>query len=164
MERYESMFREMRRNRQQLSREACLELLKKLPRGVLSVLGDQGYPYGMPMDFWYNEEDGRLYFHSALQGHRMDALAKDGKVSFCCFDQGRREEGDWALYIQSVIVFGRMEKVEEPRRKALALRQLGWKYNPDEAWVRQTLEGHAHRAVVLALTPEHITGKLVHES
>ena len=68
------MFREMLRYKQALSEEECIEILKKELRGVLSVLGDDGYPYGMPINHFYNEEDGKIYFHSGMQGHKIDAM------------------------------------------------------------------------------------------
>ncbi|MBP3901898.1 MAG: pyridoxamine 5'-phosphate oxidase family protein, partial [Blautia sp.] len=82
------MFREMMRIKQQLSQEECIEILKKEPRGVLSVLGDDGYPYGMPINQYYCEEDGKIYFHSGKKGHKVDAIKRCDKASFCVYDQG----------------------------------------------------------------------------
>ena len=70
------MFREMRRFKQVLSQEECIEVLKNEPRGVLSLIGEDGYPYGIPMDHWYCEEDGKLYFHCAKEGHKLDAVKR----------------------------------------------------------------------------------------
>ena len=103
------MFREIARIKQQLPREECIELLKNELRGVLSVLGDDDYPYGMPINHYYCPEDGKIYFHSGISGHKIDAIRRHDKASFCVFDQGYREEGEWALNIRSVIVFGRVE-------------------------------------------------------
>ena len=75
------MFRELTRMKQKLSREESISILQQQPRGVLSLLGDNGYPYGMPMNHWYCEEDGKLYFHSGKRGHRVDALQKENKAS-----------------------------------------------------------------------------------
>ena len=91
------MFREMMRKKQQLSQEECVSLLKSEMRGVLSVLGDDDYPYGMPMDHWYCEADGHLYFHGGKLGHKIDAMKRHDKVSFCVYDEGFRREGEWAL-------------------------------------------------------------------
>jgi len=91
------MFREMVRKKQQLRVFECIELLKEQPRGVLSLVGDGGYPYGLPIDHWYNEENGCLYVHSGPAGHKVDALKANDKASFCVMDQGFREDGDWAL-------------------------------------------------------------------
>ena len=79
------MFRQLTRIKQQLSLDECIHLLKSEKRGVLSVLGEDGYPYGMPMNHWYNEEDGKIYFHCGKTGHRLDALKKENKVSFCVY-------------------------------------------------------------------------------
>ena len=102
------MFREIKRFKQALSQEECVEILQNEVRGVLSVLGDEDYPYGMPINHWYNPEDGKIYFHAGPGGHREDAIKNHDKVSFCVYDSGYRKEGDWALNIKSVIVFGRM--------------------------------------------------------
>lgn len=68
------MFREMRRFKQQISDEKCIQILKEQPRGVLSMIGDDGYPYGIPLDHWYSEKDKKLYFHCAKVGHKLDAI------------------------------------------------------------------------------------------
>lgn len=107
------MFRPMRRCGQQLKLNECIEILKAEPRGVLSLLGDNGYPYGIPMDHWYCEQDGKLYFHGAKNGHKIDSLQSCDKVSYCVYDKGFRKEGEWALNIRSVIVFGRMHPVAD---------------------------------------------------
>ena len=77
------MFRELARKNKQLPQEECIIILKEETRGVLSVLGDDDYPYGMPMNHWYNEDDGKIYFHCGKKGHRLDALKNHDKVSFC---------------------------------------------------------------------------------
>ena len=85
------MFRGMRRFKQQVSEEECIRVLKEQPRGVLSMIGDDGYPYGIPLDHWYCEENGRLYFHGAKEGHKIDAVTRCDKVSFCVMDEGFRD-------------------------------------------------------------------------
>ena len=98
------MFRELVRKKQQLSQEEAIAVLKQEPRGVLSLQGDDGYPYGIPMDHFYNEADGCIYFHCGKNGHKNDAIARSDKVSFCVMDQGFRRAGEWALNIKSVVV------------------------------------------------------------
>ena len=158
------MFREMRRQKQQLSQAECLELLKTEPRGILSLLGDEGYPYGIPLTHWYCESDGKLYFHGAGEGHKIDALRRCDKVSFCVCDQGYREEGDWALNIRSVIVFGRISVVKDPEKAAAICRGLARKFTDDPAYGETEIQNHLHHVLCLELTPEHITGKRVKES
>ena len=158
------MFRELTRIKQKLSPEESIAILKQEPRGVLSVLGDDGYPYGMPMNHWYNEEDGTIYFHCGKVGHRLDALKKDGKVSFCVYDKGYREEGCWPLNVKSVIVFGTIDIVDDIDKITDITTKLSYKFTNDDAYIKTEIEKHAARTLLLVLTPEHICGKLVEES
>ena len=158
------MFREMLRPRQQLSEAECLTVLKNEPRGVLSLLGDDDYPYGLPMNHWYCPEDGKLYFHCGRKGHKLDAMAKHPKVSFCVLDGGTRKEGDWALTFQSVIVFGTVQTVTDQEKASAAIRQLCYKFTSDEAYIEEEFQKFAKGTVCFALTPEHICGKRVHEA
>lgn len=160
------MFREMRRFKQQIGETECIQVLKEQPRGVLSVLGDEDYPYGIPLDHWYCEDDGKLYFHCAKVGHKLDAIRKHDKVSYCVMDEGYRKEGEWALNIQSVVVFGRMRMVDDSEDilKRKIATGLCRKFTDDEAFLQNELTHALPRAAFLELTPEHMTGKLVNES
>ena len=158
------MFRELLRKNRQLSMEDCVEILKNETRGVLSVLGDEGYPYGMPMNHFYNEEDGKLYFHCGNVGHRLEALQKYNKVSFCAYDGGYRKEGEWALNVKSVIVFGTVEIIHDREKMVDITTKLCYKFTQDEAYIKKEIEQSAHRTLLLQLNPEHICGKLVTES
>ena len=158
------MFREMLRIKQQLPEEECVRLLKTELRGVLSVLGDDGYPYGMPLNHYYCEEDGKLYFHSGMKGHKVDALRRCPKASYCVYDSGVRKPGEWALNIRSVIVFGRIEFVEDRETVCRIARELSYKFTQDEAYISRELETSGPRTLMFALVPEHMTGKLVNES
>ncbi len=157
------MFRELTRTKQQLSRAECLELLQSQLRGVLSVLGDDGYPYGMPINHYYNPEDGKLYFHTGKTGHRSDALRRCNKASFCLLDQGTREPGDWFLSFSSVIVFGRIEFVEDRERIYDIARRLSRKFTDDGAYIQREIEQSGPATLMFALVPEQITGKRVRE-
>ena len=158
------MFRELQRKNKQISTEECIEILNKETRGVLSVLGEDDYPYGMPMNHWYNEEDGKLYFHCGIAGHRLDCLRKDDRVSFCVCDGGTRQEGDWALTFRSIIVFGKIEIVDDPQTVIDISRALSYKFTQDEAYIEDEIKNNARRTILLRLVPEHICGKLVHEA
>jgi len=158
------MFRELARKNKQLSTEDCLKVLQEEPRGVLSVIGDDAYPYGMPMNHWYNEEDGKIYFHCGKVGHRLDALKKHDKVSFCVYDQGYRNEGDWALNVKSVIVFGRMEVIDDMEKIIDITTKLSYKFTQDEEYIKKEIELYGNGTLLLQLVPEHICGKLVKES
>lgn len=158
------MFRELVRKKKQIPQEECIRILKDEPRGVLSVLGDNDYPYGMPMNHFYNEEDGKIYFHCGKMGHRLDALKKHDKISFCVYDEGYRKEGEWALNIKSVVVFGRMRVVNDLKKVVYISDKLSRKFTKDDAYIKEEIEKYASQTLLLELTPEHICGKLVTEA
>ena len=158
------MFREMIRKNKQLSREECAEVLRTALRGALSVQGDDGYPYAIPMNHWYCEEDGHIYFHGGPKGYKLDALRRDDKACFCTWDEGWREEGDWALNIRSVVVFGRVRVVEDHDRAMEISRQLSYKFTRDEQYIADEIRRSGPATVCLELIPDHMTGKRVKES
>ena len=157
------MFREVTRFKQALSNEECTSILKSQLRGVLSVLGDDGYPYGMPLNHYYNEEDGKLYFHSGKFGHKVDAILREPKASFCVYDDGIRENGNWYLTFRSVIVFGKIEIIEDREKIYDIARKLSRKFTDDEAYIEQEVRNSGPGTLMFALIPEHITGKRVTE-
>lgn len=158
------MFRGMRRFAQQLPEEECRNILRCEPRGVLSLMGDEGYPYGIPMDHWYDEKTGNLYFHGAVVGHKIDAIGRCDKVSYCVMDQGTPREGHWSLDFCSVVVFGRLHPVEDRERTLEICRNLARKFTTDEDYIRQEIQSAGPRVLCLELCPEHISGKRVNES
>ena len=158
------MFRELTRQKQRLTDEECEALLETERRGVLSVQGDDGYPYGMPMNFWYDRETGRIYFHGGKTGHKIDALKRCDKVSFCVYDGGFRREGEWALNVKSVIVFGRVRFMENDAFAMEVSRKLSLKYTTDTVYIEREIRNSGPATLCLELIPEKITGKLVNES
>ncbi len=158
------MFRELTRKKQKLTDEECIRLLKEEKRGVLSVLGDDDYPYGIPLNHYYNEEDGKLYFHSGKTGHKVDAFLRHDKASYCVFDQGYRREGEWALNIRSVIVFGRVEVVEDRQKVYEICRRLSHKFTDDDSYIKYEIVHSGPGTLMFCLTPEQICGKLVNEA
>lgn len=158
------MFRKMRRFKQQISNEECIELLKNEKRGVLSVMGENGYPYGIPLNHYYNEDDGKLYFHGAKEGHKLDAIRNCDKVCYTVFDKGYREEGEWAFNVKSVVVFGRIALVTDEEKTREICSALCRKFTDDGEYLEYELKHALPRVQCLELTPEHISGKLVKES
>jgi len=158
------MFRDLVRKNKQLSQEDCIDVLTAETRGVLSVLGDDDYPYGMPMNHWYNPEDGNIYFHCGNVGHRLEALQKHDKVSFCVFDAGYRNEGEWAYNVRSVIVFGRMEFIDDTKVMEDIVTKLSYKFIQDDDYIKKEIRMHGHRTLLMKLNVEHMCGKLVNES
>ena len=158
------MFREVTRKKQALPMEKIIEILDAEKRGVLSVIGDDGYPYGMPMNYWYNKENGYLYFHSGKKGHKVESLAANNKVSFCVYDSGYKNEGEWALNISSVIVFGRVHIVEDHEDAMRICKEMSLKYTPDLAYIEEEIQKFGDATLCYELRPEHMTGKIVNES
>lgn len=158
------MFREVARKKQALTSEQIEKILKAEKRGVLSVQGDNGYPYGLPINFWYNEENGYIYFHSGKKGHKTDAISADNKVSFCVYDEGYRKDGEWSLNISSVIVFGKMHTVEDSEKATEIYRRMSLKYTSDIEYIDSEIRKFSKDTVCYELQPEHITGKIVNES
>ena len=158
------MFREMLRKKQQLTQEECIRILKEELRGVLSVLGDDGYPYGVPINHYYCEQDGKLYFHGGKKGHKIDAVRRYDKASFCVYDDGFHRDGEWPLHIKSVIVFGRIEFVEDRETVYQISRELSHKFTDDESYIDREISQSGPGTLLFVLVPEHISGKIVEES
>lgn len=158
------MFRKMRRFKQQISEEECIRVLKEETRGVLSMIGDEGYPYGIPLNHWYCEKDGHIYFHGAKSGHKIDSVTKCDKVSYCVYDKGYRKDGEWSLNVNSVVIFGRIKTVEDEEKKTQICTELCRKFTDDEEYVAKELKSSFAAVKCLELIPEHMTGKLVNES
>lgn len=158
------MFRELSRKKQGLSEERISEILRSEKRGILSVNGDNGYPYGLPVNFYYNEENGYIYFHSGKKGHKTDAMASDNKVSFCVTDGGYKNDGEWALNISSVIIFGKVYIVEDFEKSMEICRRLSLKFTDDIEYIESEIIKSGAATVCYELRVEHITGKIVNES
>ena len=116
------------------------------------------------MDHWYCEEDGKLYFHGAKEGHKIDAIEKCDKASYCVYDKGFRKEGEWALNIKSVVVFGRIRPILDVEKSMKICRELCGKFTEDQEYIEDEVKHAGPRVLCLEFTPEHMTGKLVNES
>ncbi len=157
------MFRKMRRFKQQVSDEICRKILREEWRGVLAVHGEDGYPYALPIDFYYDEEKNKIYFHCAKEGHKLDAIRADNRVSFCVYDKGFRKDGDWALNITSVIIFGRIRIIDDPEETLVTVRKFGEKFFPTQKELDDEILRSLAHVQMLELTPDHMTGKIVNE-
>lgn len=158
------MFRPLRRIKQQLTQEECISVLKNEVRGVLSLLGDDDYPYGLPINYWYSESDNKIYFHGAKEGHKIDALKRHDKVSFCVYDKGVQVEGKKGLDYKSVIVFGRIKTVIDEEKTIDICRKLSAQFDFGQDYIEEEIKKFAKFVMCLELIPEHICGKNVNES
>jgi nitroimidazol reductase NimA-like FMN-containing flavoprotein (pyridoxamine 5'-phosphate oxidase superfamily) len=152
------MFRTMRRKRQELTEAETLAMLETCTSGVLAVRGDHDYPYAVPLSFAY--EDGKLFFHSATAGHKLDAIERDSRASFCVITADDIVPSKFTTHFQSVIAFGKARVVTEDGEKRHALECLAKKYSPDylEA-AGSEIDGDWKRVSVIELAIEHLTGK-----
>ena len=154
------MFRQMRRFKQQLSENECKEILNKSKSGVLAVIGDDGYPYAVPLSYVYLNK--KIYFHSAKEGHKIDALAKNNKVSFCVVTKDDVVPEELTTYFKSVIIFGKAKKLEGDELRNAAI-QLGLKYYNNEDAVKKEVDAALNRMLCFEINIEHISGKQAKE-
>lgn len=154
------LFRKMRRIRQLLPEQEVEYILKSATSGVLAVNGDNGYPYAVPVSYVY--AGGKIYFHSATQGHKIDAIRTNPKVSFCIIAEDNIKSQEFTTYFKSIIAFGKAEIIEDEDRKMSALRLLAARYADDSvtpAMTDKEIAGGFGRLLMVEITIEHITGK-----
>ena len=149
----------MRRSRQALAPDACVAILRRGTSGVLALSGDDGYPYAVPLTYAY--ENGKLYFHCAREGHKLDAIRRCGKASFCVIDQDQIIPEKYTTNYRSVIVFGTVRILEEGEA-ADAVMALARKYSPDlgEENSRTAIDQSGNALCALEMTIDHLSGKV----
>lgn len=150
-------FRTMRRKRQLLSEAESIEILEKTTSGVLSLMGDEGYPYGVPISYVYT--DGHLYFHSALSGHKIDAIKNNEKASFTVTAADDVKPAEFTTYFRSVICFGKVHIIEDEEEKMRTLRLLSERYSKGEEGTEKEIESGFLRMCMICFEIEHMTGK-----
>lgn len=158
------MFRKMRRFKQEISKDECIEILENEKRGVLSVIGDDGYPYGMPLNHFYDREKNCIYFHGAKEGHKIDSINKNSKVSYCVFEKGKQKVGHWSLDVRSVIIFGKATFVTDLEECKKIASDIWLKFSSDKNELEEELNHSLSRVLCIKVDIEHMTGKLVNES
>ena len=153
------MFREMRRKRQQLTEAECVEILMRNTSGVLAVLGDDEYPYAVPISYVYEEK--ALYFHCARSGHKIDAIKSCKKVSFCVIDQDDVVPQQYTTHFRSVIIFGRASIVDDDDEMRTAIEKLAIKYNPTDSEANRDIVIKKEYALlrIVRIDIDHLTGK-----
>jgi len=152
------MFRGMRRKRQLLSEAETVAMLETCTSGVLAVQGDDDYPYAVPLSFAY--EDGKLFFHSARAGHKIDAIGRNDKASFCVMAADDIVPSTFTTHFRSAVVIGRVRILTEDSEKRHGLECLAKKYSPDYLdAVDAEIERDWNRVCVIELAIEHMTGK-----
>ena len=152
-------FRPMRRIRQQLTDAENEQILQQGRSGVLAVLGDDGWPYAVPMSYvWLN---GAVYLHCAFSGHKLDAITNCEKVSFCIVHQDEVVPEEYTTYYRSVIVFGNAKVLPDSDEGRFALAAMADKYHPTGAPEERTrrIDRQMPALRMIRIDPMHITGK-----
>ena len=157
------MFREMRRKKKAISTEEAKELLRFERRGVLAVNGDNGYPYAIPVNYLYEEENNRIIFHGAKAGHKIDSLKTSDKVCFTVYGNEQVKAESWAPYLQSVVVFGRCHLVQRQEDNLKLVKELAMKYYPDEKLAEEEIAVSGKGVQMFEIEIEHFSGKEIQE-
>ena len=157
------MFRPMRRAKRAISDEDARSLLAKGRRATLAVNGDDGYPFAFPIDYRFDADANKIYFHGAKASQKVDALRRSDKVCLTVMGNERLEDGEWAPYVQSVVVFGRCRLVDDAAKTEAEVRRLALKYYPSAEEVERELEKYLSAVQLYEIEIEHLTGKQVQE-
>lgn len=148
----------MRRKNQILSAEDTISVLQKGTSGVLAVYGDNDYPYAVPLSYVYY--NSKIYFHCAKTGHKIDAINKNNKVSFCVIDQDTIVPQEYTTYFRSVIAFGKARILENETEKRKAMEILAEKYSPNHEKGRlEEIDKLFNQVCLIEIEIDHLTGK-----
>jgi hypothetical protein len=156
--------RPMRRKERLLCSEDSLKLLQAARYGVMACASPDGQPYGVPLSFVFKE--GKIYIHCAKEGHKIDNIRVNNKVSFTCVSEVQPvyDKNNFTTYFESVIVFGHVREIQDPNERYAAMYDLCFKYLPDYmASFDEAMQRSGSRTSVYAIIPESITGKAKRE-
>ena len=151
------MKRQVRRVDRAISESEAKEILRKGEYGILSTVSTDGQPYGVPVSYSYTEEG--IYFHCALEGHKLENLNSNNKVSFCVVGATEVLPDKFGTKYESAIVFGQaFETLDDEKHKGLL--ELVKKYSPGfkEEGLRM-IKNTGNKTKVYKIVVESITGK-----
>lgn len=154
------MFRGIRRTKNELDISEGIVLLESNRRGALSVYGEDGYPYTIPVNFYY--EDDHIYIHCAKKGHKLDSIHRNSKVCFTTWNDGILKD-DWAYYVSSVVCFGQAKIMEDKEQMREMIWKLGCKYYPNELEVKEEIDKDFDFISMIDIDIEHMSVKQIHE-
>ena len=157
------MFRPVKKKVNEISISSAKDLIKRSRRGILAVNGDNGYPYAIPINYLYDKESQKIFFHGSKVGHKVDAIKKSDKICFTVYGNEQIKEETWAPYLQSAIVFGRCKLIEDEDRAMKVLIDFAMKYYPSVSMVEAEMKKAAKATQMFEITIEHISGKEVQE-
>ena len=153
----------MRREKKKISLDVAEQLLLSSRRGILGVNGDDGYPYAVPINFYYDKDSKKIYFHGSSVGHKAESLSRSDKVCFTVYGNESIKDVAWAPYVQSVVAFGRCRRLDGDEEKMSKLKTLAEKYYPDDDTINKEIASSGKAARVFEIHIEHMTGKEIQE-
>jgi len=157
------MFRKIRRSKKEISLDAAKSLLATQRRGILAVNGDNGYPYAVPINYYYSEEEGKIFFHGARVGHKADSIKISDKVCFTVYGNESIRNEAWAPFVQSAVVFGRCRIITDQDLNIVLVRKFAEKYYPNKELIDEEILIAGKAVQMFEITIEHISGKEVQE-
>lgn len=157
------MFRKIRRIKNEIDLDSGKKLLANNKRGVLSFNGEDGYPYSIPINYFYDEKENKLYFHGSKTGYKIDCINKNNKSCFVTYGDEKLSEDGWSYYLKSLVAFGEIEIIEDRDLAAKKLIELASRYYPSMSEINGVMERSFKNALVYSLNIQHMTCKRVHE-
>ena len=157
------MFRSIRKKKNDIGIGAAEQLLLHCRRSVLAMNGVEGYPYAIPINFYFDKDARKIYFHGAKAGHKIEALRACDKVCFTVYGNETVKEEAWAPFMQSAVVFGKCRLMETGSEAMARLKQLSMKYYPEERLADEEIMRAGRAAQLFEIEIEHLSGKEIQE-
>ena len=157
------MLRKIRKIKNEINQADVKELLKNSRRGILAMNGDNGYPYAIPVNYFYDEAEEKIFFHGAKSGYKVDCLKSSNKVCFTVIGDEIIREETWAPYMQSVVIFGRCQLIDDNQTAMKRLKDFAMKYYPSEKMVIDEIKADGKATQMFQIDIEYMTGKEVQE-
>lgn len=157
------MFRPVRKKINEIKIEEAKKLLHQSRRGVLAVIGDNNYPYAIPVNYLYDEENEKIYFHGSRDGHKVDAIKNCDKVCFTVIGNETIKKETWAPFLQSTVIFGRCHLIEDQSTAMALLKKFAMKFYPNESMVDEEIAVFKKATQMYEIEIEHLSGKEVQE-
>ena len=155
------MFRKMLKKKNELSIELTKKLLKNERRGVLAINGDNGYPYAIPVNYFYSEEENKIYFHGARIGYKVELLKKNNNICFTVYGSEEINDEKWDSYMSSAVVFGKCNIIQDKEKALSFLKKFACKYYPNEKMVDDEIQKTGNAVLMYEINIEHLSGKRV---
>lgn len=157
------MFRPIRRKNKEISEEASKKLLIAERRGILALNGDDGYPYAVPINYWYDENENKIYFHGSRAGYKAELLKRGSKICFTVYGNETVKDEAWAPYVQSVVIFGKCRVIDDTDRAIEFVKRFAMKYYPNADMVEKEIASSGKAVQMFEIEIEHLSGKEIQE-